>query len=133
MLAINNPVEKVGPIQDTPKPRKIYSYNKEWLRKVLVGICPMCDEGLTKKGIKRECTAYQHLEIYGNPVNVAYDIIEKKDPIPPIDYTKCPECGHTNIIDDLDKGEIFCGKCGLVLSGNDYGVDYPWHKYQLGI
>lgn len=128
MLAINTTVSEVIPIS---KPSKKYTYNKEWLRKVLDGICPQCDEPMTKKGIKRECSTYRHLEIYGNPVSVAYNITTIKEPLPPIDYTKCPECQSNKIIEDIDRGEICCGKCGLVLSGNDYGVDYPWHKFQL--
>lgn len=113
-----------------------YTDNEAWYKKIIEDKrCPECDAPIIKTGInettKRKCSFLkQHLEIYGNPRNIAY---QRKEVIllPKIDYTCCPECGHTNIIDDVDRGEKFCGKCGLVVSGTDPKAVYDWHIYMI--
>lgn len=112
-----------------------YVYNEQWLNKIKDdNKCPECDAPIKTSGSrikKRECSFLNtHLEIVGNIKPLAYD---RKEVIilPKIDYTCCPECGHTNIIDDVDRGEKFCGKCGLVLSGTDPKAVYDWHIYTI--
>lgn len=110
-----------------------FTHEEEWLNSILDYECPECKELVIKKGIKRTCTFnLNHLEIYGNPKSLAY---QKKDVIilPPIDYSKCPECNSTKIDEDPDRGEHVCRSCGLVLSGNDPDIIYDWHKYQLAV
>ena len=114
------------------KTKTIIEYDKEWLKLVLNGICPQCEGPLPCKGILRTCTENNHLSIYGNPVLVAYKK-EKKITYPPIRYDKCPECGSTSFIEDVDKHEITC-ICGLVLAGpTEFGIIHPWHDTYEGI
>ncbi len=121
-------IKKLPRIHKRDKERYIYIYDKEWLKTVLKQQCPSCNEHITKKGIKRECTLNRnHLEVYGDPIKVAYDRqIQGTTPI--IWYDICIECGSSKLIDDPDRGEIICGSCGLLLSGNDPCVDYPFKE-----
>lgn len=120
-------------IGKTDKPKSKYEYDTEWLKKVLLGICPQCDNSLERKGIKRECTTYPHLEIYGNPVLVAYhEHVEEKELEKPR-FDRCPECGSTVFFEDTDHHEVYC-TCGLVLSGPyQFGIDYPFHENYIDV
>lgn len=42
---------------------------------------------------------------------------------------KCNECGSTNVIDELARGELTCGDCGLVLEVSRISFDKEWRSY----
>lgn len=90
-----------------------FTENKPWLNAIKENECPECEEPIKKTGIKRTCTFNtNHLEVYGDPKLVAY---HKQDIIilPKIKPGTCEDCGHS-LIEDIDRGEWYCGKCGLV-------------------
>jgi transcription initiation factor TFIIB len=47
----------------------------------------------------------------------------------PRSIDKCPECGSENLIEDFDKGEIVCGKCGLVLKEKVMDEGPEWRAF----
>lgn len=91
-----------------------YTDYESWYKKITEdNECPECNEPVKKTGIKRECSFLnKHLTIYGDPRTLAY---QRKEVIilPPLKPGICDECGHT-LIDDVDRGEWYCSKCGLV-------------------
>lgn len=117
----------------TSNPKSKYEYDPEWLKKVLKSICPQCDNPLERKGIKRECSTHHHLEIYGNPVLVAFkETVEEKE-LPKPSYDVCPECGSSVFFEDVERHEVYC-RCGLVLSGPyQFGIDYPFHEVYIDV
>jgi hypothetical protein len=135
MLSLSKIQEEFMPAtaEEKEKTKTEYEYDKEWLRRVLIGKCPECEGELEKKGIKRACIKNQHLEIYGNPITVAYNKIKTVKDLPALVYNQCPECGSTEFYEDIDRHETYC-KCGLVLAGPyQYGVKYAWHDNYLGV
>ena len=42
---------------------------------------------------------------------------------------RCPECGSINIIHDLDRGEIVCGSCGLVIQERKVSLQPEWRGF----
>jgi len=42
---------------------------------------------------------------------------------------RCPECGSINIIHDLDRGEIVCGSCGLVIQERKVSLQPEWRSF----
>ncbi len=47
----------------------------------------------------------------------------------PRSIDKCPECGSGILIEDFDKGEIVCGKCGLVLKEKVMDEGPEWRAF----
>ena len=45
---------------------------------------------------------------------------------------KCPECGSSNLIYDEQKGELICGKCGLVIEENMIDQGQEWRQFEEG-
>ena len=45
---------------------------------------------------------------------------------------KCPECGSSNLIYDEQKGELICGKCGLVIEENMIDHGQEWRQFEEG-
>ena len=43
--------------------------------------------------------------------------------------TQCPECGGSHIIEDYDRGELVCEKCGLVVEDNKIDQGADWTAY----
>jgi len=41
----------------------------------------------------------------------------------------CPECASTNLVEDLDQGEIVCGECGLVLREHTENQGPEWRAF----
>ena len=43
---------------------------------------------------------------------------------------KCPACGVKKILTDQNTGELFCGKCGLVISDKITDTSAEWRSFQ---
>lgn len=43
--------------------------------------------------------------------------------------TSCPECGGTTFIEDYGRGEVVCGKCGLVVKENVMNSGPEWRAF----
>lgn len=43
--------------------------------------------------------------------------------------TICPECGSVNIVVDHERGEVFCGDCGLILSSSIMNMGPEWRAF----
>ena len=43
---------------------------------------------------------------------------------------KCPVCGVKKILTDQNTGELFCGKCGLVISDKITDTSAEWRSFQ---
>ena len=41
---------------------------------------------------------------------------------------ECPDCGGTRFIEDINQGEVYCAKCGLVLEENKFDFTKQWIK-----
>jgi len=41
----------------------------------------------------------------------------------------CSECGSRNIIQDLESGEVVCGKCGLVIAEPTVNTEPEWRAF----
>jgi hypothetical protein len=114
-----HPQKRKEKIQRLPRIHKgtdanyIYIYDKEWLKTVLLQRCPSCQEPLTKKGIKRECSKNtNHFLLYGNPIPSAYN--RQLQGTTQIEYYGfCDECFQPTFR-DYDRGEIVCSACGLL-------------------
>ncbi len=46
-----------------------------------------------------------------------------------INGTKCPACGNRKIISDQNTGELFCGKCGLVITDKIADTGAEWRSF----
>ncbi|MEM4598623.1 MAG: transcription initiation factor IIB [Candidatus Diapherotrites archaeon] len=46
-----------------------------------------------------------------------------------VEATKCPECGSTKLKKDESRGEIICGKCGLVISEDLIDLGKDWRSF----
>ncbi len=42
---------------------------------------------------------------------------------------KCPECGGYNFVEDASRGEVVCGKCGLVLEKDIIDTSQEWRAF----
>lgn len=42
---------------------------------------------------------------------------------------KCPNCGSTKLVRDYEKGEVICGKCGLVITDNMEDLGPEWRAF----
>jgi len=42
---------------------------------------------------------------------------------------KCPACTNTKIVTDQDTGELFCGKCGLVITDKVTDTSAEWRSF----
>jgi len=42
---------------------------------------------------------------------------------------KCPSCGDKKIVTDQDTGELFCSKCGLVVSDKIADTGAEWRSF----
>ena len=42
---------------------------------------------------------------------------------------KCPSCGGKKIVSDQDTGELFCGKCGLVITDKIADTGAEWRSF----
>lgn len=116
------------------------TYNETWLKQLTAEnpICPECENTIIHKGIVRKCTSCD-LTVKGNPKYVAYDIKEKvyrtQEEINII-RGLCPDCASNSNDHKLykDTDEVVCLKCGLVLEGTEFGIDYPFgRRYQWDI
>lgn len=49
-----------------------------------------------------------------------------------VTHATCSECGSTNLVYDIEIGELVCGECGLVIQQNfiDRGVDWKAFSHQ---
>lgn len=43
--------------------------------------------------------------------------------------TKCPRCGNTSLISDLENGETVCNKCGLVIEDEIIDMGPEWRAF----
>ncbi|MBN2477705.1 transcription initiation factor IIB [Candidatus Micrarchaeota archaeon] len=43
--------------------------------------------------------------------------------------SKCPECGSKKLIRDYEKGEIICGKCGLIITESIHDMGPEWRAF----
>jgi len=43
--------------------------------------------------------------------------------------TTCPECGGTTFIEDYERGEVICGRCGLVVKENVMDSGPEWRAF----
>jgi transcription initiation factor TFIIB len=43
--------------------------------------------------------------------------------------TKCPVCGDKKLVTDQNTGELFCGKCGLVITENITDTGAEWRSF----
>ncbi len=48
---------------------------------------------------------------------------------PMIAGPKCPSCGGKKIVSDQDTGELFCGKCGLVITDKIADTGAEWRSF----
>ncbi len=48
---------------------------------------------------------------------------------PMITGPKCPSCGGKKIVSDQDTGELFCGKCGLVITDKIADTGAEWRSF----
>ena len=42
---------------------------------------------------------------------------------------KCPSCGNKKIVTDQNTGELFCGKCGIVISDKIIDTSAEWRSF----
>ena len=42
---------------------------------------------------------------------------------------KCPSCGNKKIVTDQNTGELFCGKCGLVITDKIADTGAEWRSF----
>jgi len=42
---------------------------------------------------------------------------------------KCPSCGNEKIVTDQNTGELFCGKCGLVITDKIADTGAEWRSF----
>ncbi len=42
---------------------------------------------------------------------------------------KCPSCGHKKMVTDQNTGELFCGKCGLVINEKISDTGAEWRSF----
>ncbi|MDY6964558.1 MAG: transcription initiation factor IIB [Halobacteriota archaeon] len=42
---------------------------------------------------------------------------------------ECPECGSPNIVRDYERGEVYCGECGLVIDENIVDQGPEWRAF----
>ena len=42
---------------------------------------------------------------------------------------KCPECKSDKVTQDMEKGEIVCQKCGLILSEDEIDFGKEWRSF----
>ena len=52
-------------------------------------------------------------------------MLKKSDALSP----KCPACGIKKILTDQNTGELFCGKCGLVISDKIIDTSAEWRSF----
>ena len=43
--------------------------------------------------------------------------------------TKCPECGHTDLIEDAGAGELVCERCGVVITSMLFNQGPEWRAF----
>lgn len=107
----------MNPVQDK---KFEYSYDKEYFKSINDKVCPECESGLNKKGIKTNCTNCT-LIIYGNPELISYNITpiqKKREPVK--DWID--SCTHDDIFYDDIRSEVSCKICGLVIAGRPHYV-----------
>jgi len=42
---------------------------------------------------------------------------------------RCPSCGKKSILTDDNSGEVFCGKCGFVITEKIADVGAEWRSF----
>ena len=42
---------------------------------------------------------------------------------------KCPSCGNKKIVTDQNTGELFCGKCGIVITDKIVDISAEWRSF----